>query len=32
VALDDCAARNPPSEVRSFVDAIRAEVDAALDG
>lgn len=32
VALDDCATRNPPSEVRSFVDAIRIEVDAALDG
>lgn len=32
VALDACAARNPPAEVRSFVDAIRAEVDAAAGG
>lgn len=31
-ALDACAARNPPAEVRSFVDAIRAEVDAAAGG
>ncbi|MFM9085904.1 MAG: cytochrome c-type biogenesis protein CcmH [Acidimicrobiia bacterium] len=32
VALDACAVRNPPAEVRSFVDAIRAEVDAAAGG
>ncbi len=31
-ALDRCAALDPPSEVRGFVDAIRAEVDAAAGG
>jgi hypothetical protein len=28
--LDTCKAMNPPEEVQSFVDAIVAEVDAAL--
>ncbi len=29
--LTICAAKNPPAEVKSFVDSIVAEVDAALD-
>jgi hypothetical protein len=29
--LDTCKAMNPPSEVQAFVDAIVADVDAAID-